>query len=144
MTPSNSVRGPETALPVQFDSSASHKSGIYLLTGTDPETGKPAIYVGEAECIRDRIKNHSDRDFWNQVNAHFVHQVRLSSNSPSGSSTRTCGVGDRVAGWVESRSVLFLRYRRVSPLPGGASYARVATEWKVPGGARPGRGEGLW
>lgn len=45
----------------------SEKSGIYFLTGTDPETGKPAIYIGEAECIRDRIKNHNDRDFWNQV-----------------------------------------------------------------------------
>jgi hypothetical protein len=42
-------------------------SGIYFLTGTDPETGKPAIYIGEAECIRDRIKGHNDRDFWNQI-----------------------------------------------------------------------------
>ncbi len=43
------------------------KSGIYLLTGNDPESGKPAIYIGEAECIRDRVKNHNDKDFWNQI-----------------------------------------------------------------------------
>jgi hypothetical protein len=30
------------------------KTGIYFLTGTDTETGKSAIYVGEAEHIRDR------------------------------------------------------------------------------------------
>jgi len=43
----------------------SDKSGVYLLTGIDPESAKPAIYIGEAECIRDRIKNHVDKDFWN-------------------------------------------------------------------------------
>jgi hypothetical protein len=45
----------------------SEKSGIYLLTGSDPETGRPAIYIGEAECIRDRVKGHNDKDFWNQI-----------------------------------------------------------------------------
>ena len=40
---------------------------MYFLTGTDPESGRPAIYVGEAEHIRDRIKSHVEKDFWNQV-----------------------------------------------------------------------------
>ena len=30
-------------------------------------SGRPAIYVGEAECVRDRIKAHLEKDFWNQV-----------------------------------------------------------------------------
>lgn len=42
-------------------------SGVYLLTGIDPESGKSAIYIGEAENIRDRIKAHLEKDFWNQV-----------------------------------------------------------------------------
>ena len=44
-----------------------NRSGIYLLTGTDPESDRPAIYIGEAECIRDRVKGHNDKDFWNQI-----------------------------------------------------------------------------
>ena len=29
--------------------------------------GKNAVYVGEAESIRDRLRNHLDKDFWNHV-----------------------------------------------------------------------------
>jgi hypothetical protein len=61
------VSGPRTEFEGVIGREESDKSGVYLLTGTDPESGKPAIYIGEAECIRDRIKNHNDKDFWNQV-----------------------------------------------------------------------------
>lgn len=61
------VSGPRTEFEGVLARDESHNSGIYFLTGTDPETGKPAIYIGEAECIRDRIKSHNDKDFWNQV-----------------------------------------------------------------------------
>jgi hypothetical protein len=43
------------------------RSGIYLLIGTDPETGKPALYIGEAEVASKRLKNHLDKDFWSHV-----------------------------------------------------------------------------
>jgi hypothetical protein len=61
------VSGPRTEFEGVLLREESEKSGIYLLTGTDPESGKQAIYVGEAECIRDRVKGHSDKDFWNQI-----------------------------------------------------------------------------
>jgi hypothetical protein len=61
------VSAPRTEFEGVLAREESEKSGIYFLTGTDPETGKPAIYIGEAECIRDRIKDHNDKDFWNQV-----------------------------------------------------------------------------
>lgn len=61
------VSGPRTEFEGVLSREESEKSGIYFLTGADPETDKPAIYIGEAECIRDRIKNHNDKDFWNQV-----------------------------------------------------------------------------
>lgn len=61
------VSGPRTEFEGVIAREESEKSGIYLLTGTDPETGKPAIYIGEAECVRDRVKNHNDKDFWNQI-----------------------------------------------------------------------------
>ena len=40
---------------------------MYFLTGNDPESGKPAVYIGEAENIRDRVKAHLEKDFWNQI-----------------------------------------------------------------------------
>jgi len=61
------VSGPRTEFDSVLAREESDKSGIYFLTGTDSETGKPAIYIGEAECVRDRVKNHNDKDFWNQV-----------------------------------------------------------------------------
>jgi len=45
----------------------STSTGIYFLTGVDLESGKPAIYIGEAENIKDRIKAHLNKDFWNQL-----------------------------------------------------------------------------
>jgi hypothetical protein len=61
------VSGPRTEFDGVLAREESDKSGIYFLTGTDPETGKPAIYIGEAECIRERVRNHNDKDFWSQV-----------------------------------------------------------------------------
>ncbi|MGQ0643891.1 MAG: GIY-YIG nuclease family protein [Elusimicrobiota bacterium] len=59
------VSCPRTEFDGMLAREESDKSGIYLLTGTDPESGKPAVYIGEAECIKDRIKGHVDKDFWN-------------------------------------------------------------------------------
>jgi len=42
-------------------------SGVYFLIGTDPETGEAMAYIGEAEVIKDRIKSHTDKDFWIQT-----------------------------------------------------------------------------
>lgn len=43
------------------------KSGIYFLFGADPESGDALAYIGEAEVIRDRLKQHKAKDFWNAV-----------------------------------------------------------------------------
>ncbi|MCH8491429.1 MAG: GIY-YIG nuclease family protein [Oceanicaulis sp.] len=61
------VAGPRSELDGIIAREESAGSGVYLLTGTDPETGKPAIYVGEAESIKDRVKSHVTKDFWNQI-----------------------------------------------------------------------------
>lgn len=45
----------------------SSKSGVYFLTGIDPESGESAVYIGEAESVKDRLKRHLDEDFWNHV-----------------------------------------------------------------------------
>ncbi len=42
-------------------------SGVYFLLGVDPESGDLLAYIGEAEVIRDRLKQHKGKDFWNSV-----------------------------------------------------------------------------
>ena len=61
------MAGPRSEFDAVVAREESLQSGIYLLTGTDPESGKPALYAGEAECIKDRIRTHLARDFWNHI-----------------------------------------------------------------------------
>lgn len=61
------VAGPRSEFESVLSREESEKSGVYFLTGTDAESGNPAIYVGEAENVRDRVKSHLERDFWNQI-----------------------------------------------------------------------------
>jgi len=65
------VAGPRSEFEGVISREEAEGSGIYFLSGSDPDSGKPAIYIGEAECIRDRLKAHLQKDFWNQV-AFFV------------------------------------------------------------------------
>lgn len=45
-----------------------HRPGAYLLFGTDESSGKPAVYIGEAENVWARLQDHlAKKDFWNEV-----------------------------------------------------------------------------
>lgn len=61
------VAGPRVDFEKLLARVESSSTGVYFLTGVDPENDKNAIYIGEAECISDRIKHHLSRDFWNHV-----------------------------------------------------------------------------
>lgn len=61
------VAGPRTELEQLTAREEARNVGMYLLTGLDPMTGEPAVYIGEAESIKERLKQHLDKDFWNQV-----------------------------------------------------------------------------
>ncbi len=61
------VAGPRSEFEGVIGREESSNSGVYFLTGNDPESGKPALYVGEAENIRDRVRAHLEKDFWNQI-----------------------------------------------------------------------------
>lgn len=65
------VAGPRSDIDKVVNRDEAQSSGVYFLTGDDPETGRPAIYIGEAESVKDRIKQHLSKDFWNNV-AFFV------------------------------------------------------------------------
>jgi hypothetical protein len=50
------------------DWAESKKPGCYFLYGVDDETGEPAVYIGEAENVYDRLLHHlANKDFWNEV-----------------------------------------------------------------------------
>jgi len=61
------IAGPRSEFDSVLARDESQNSGVYFLTGNDPETGKSAVYIGEAESVRDRVKSHLDKDFWNQI-----------------------------------------------------------------------------
>lgn len=61
------VAGPRSELDAVLARDEAGRSGVYFLSGTDSESGKAAIYVGEAESIRDRLKGHLDKDWWNHA-----------------------------------------------------------------------------
>lgn len=61
------IAGPRSELDGVLARDEAANSGVYFLSGTDSESGKSAVYVGEAESIRDRLRGHLDKDFWNHV-----------------------------------------------------------------------------
>ena len=40
------------------------KAGVYMLIGYDPKTNAPRAYIGEAEVIRERLRQHKTKEFW--------------------------------------------------------------------------------
>jgi len=61
------VAGPRTELDQLLKREEAGSAGVYLLTGVDPLSGTSAVYIGEAESIQSRLKQHLDKDFWNHV-----------------------------------------------------------------------------
>ena len=61
------VAGPRSELDGVLAREEAAKSGVYFLSGADSDSGKSAVYVGEAETIRERLRGHLDKDFWNHV-----------------------------------------------------------------------------
>lgn len=48
----------------------SHRPGVYFLIGDDPNGSRPQVYVGEAEHVFERLKQHvkdEKKDFFDQV-----------------------------------------------------------------------------
>ena len=58
------VAAPRTELEELLQREELDKSGVYILIGTDPLSGSPHAYIGEAEIIRDRLKQHKAKEFW--------------------------------------------------------------------------------
>ena len=61
------VAGPRSEMDGLLSREEALNPGVYFLTGFDPETGKAAVYIGEAESVRERLKSHLAKDFWNHI-----------------------------------------------------------------------------
>ena len=61
------LAAPRSDLAELFSRDEVSQSGVYLLTGTDAESGQQVAYIGEAEVIQARLKQHAGKDFWNHV-----------------------------------------------------------------------------
>lgn len=61
------LAAPRTELDQLVAREECEKTGVYLLTGRDPLTDAPHAYIGEAEIIRERLKQHRGKEFWVSV-----------------------------------------------------------------------------
>lgn len=61
------LAAPRTELDDLLARDELESSGVYFLLGVNPDTGENLAYIGEAEVIRDRLKQHKGKDFWNSV-----------------------------------------------------------------------------
>jgi hypothetical protein len=58
------IAGPRTDLDLLVSRPELANPGVYVLLGSDPESGDPAAYVGEAEAVAERLKQHKAKEFW--------------------------------------------------------------------------------
>ena len=61
------LAAPRTELEDLLAREETESSGVYFLLGVNAETGDNLAYIGEAEVIRDRLKQHKAKDFWTSV-----------------------------------------------------------------------------
>jgi hypothetical protein len=62
------IAGPRTEIDMLVKRPELDSPGVYLLLGHD-DAGDPLIYIGEAECVKNRLKQHKIKEFWVQVMA---------------------------------------------------------------------------
>ena len=63
------LAAPRTELDDLLAREELESAGVYFLLGTNPDTGNPQAYIGEAEVIRERLKQHKAKalEFWNSI-----------------------------------------------------------------------------
>ncbi len=70
------IAGPRTEIDTLVKRPELDSPGVYLLLGHD-DAGDPLIYIGEAECVKNRLKQHKEKEFWVQVMAFISKDENL-------------------------------------------------------------------
>jgi hypothetical protein len=144
------IAAPRTELDELLAREELDKAGVYILVGNDPQTNAPRAYIGEAEVIRDRLKQHKTKDFWvsaivfiskdeNLTKAHVrylenrlldeaaqINRFTLDQNQAGGSRLPE---SDR-----EDMEVFLARIRQLLPVLGSDLLAPIAQPAAQPGG----------
>ena len=66
------VAGPRSDLDDFLKRPELSSPGVYFLSGIDAESGEPALYIGEAENVSKRLKQHAqneNKDYWVHTSA---------------------------------------------------------------------------
>jgi hypothetical protein len=61
------LAAPRTELDELLHREEIDRSGVYFLLGSHPKTNSSLAYIGEAEVVRDRLKQHRSKEFWVSV-----------------------------------------------------------------------------
>jgi uncharacterized protein DUF4357 len=144
------IAAPRTELDDLLAREELDKAGVYILVGNDPQTNAPRAYIGEAEVIRDRLKQHKTKEFWvsaivfiskdeNLTKAHVrylenrllaeaaqINRFTLDQNQAGGSRLPE---SDR-----EDMEVFLARIRQLLPVLGSDLLAPIAQRSAQPGG----------
>ena len=144
------IAAPRTELDQLLAREELDKAGVYILVGNDPQTNAPRAYIGEAEVIRDRLKQHKTKEFWvsaivfiskdeNLTKAHVrylenrlladaaqINRFTLDQNQAGGSKLPE---SDR-----EDMEVFLARIRQLLPVLGSDILAPIAQPAAQPGG----------
>jgi hypothetical protein len=144
------IAAPRTELDELLAREELDKAGVYILIGNDPQTNAPRAYIGEAEVIRDRLKQHKTKEFWvsaivfiskdeNLTKAHVrylenrllaeaaqINRFTLDQNQAGGSRLPE---SDR-----EDMEVFLARIRQLLPVLGSDILAPIAQPAAQPGG----------
>jgi hypothetical protein len=136
------IAAPRTELDELLARDELEKAGVHILIGSDPLTDAPRAYIGAAEVIRERLKQHKTKEFWvsaivfvskdeNLTKAHVrylesrllaeaaqVNRFTLEQNQAGGSKLPE---SDR-----EDMEVFLARIRQLLPVLGSGILAPVA------------------
>lgn len=74
------LAAPRTEIDQFLGRDEMQQPGVYILSGKDSATGKQMAYIGEAEILRDRVKNHRTKEFWIQAYAFISKDENLTKS----------------------------------------------------------------
>lgn len=75
-----SIASPRSEIELFLKRPEISRPGVYILLGIDPESGDSIAYIGEAEILSERIKQHKFRDDWNSVIVFFSKDENLTKS----------------------------------------------------------------
>ena len=74
------IAAPRTDLDLLLQREELSKPGVYFLLGEDPATGNGMAYIGEAEAVADRLKQHKAKEFWSAAIAFVSKDENLTKS----------------------------------------------------------------